>query len=34
LDLCVDGIPRFVGLVALNPNGKRVFQVTGSRSEG
>jgi flagellar motor switch protein FliM len=34
LDLCVDGIPRFMGLVALNPNGKRVFQVTGSRSEG
>ncbi len=34
LDLCVDGIPRFSGLVALNPNGKRVFQVTGSRSEG
>ena len=34
LDLCVDGIPRFRGLVALNPNGKRVFQVTGSRSEG
>ncbi len=34
LDLCVDGIPRFLGLVALNPNGKRVFQVTGSRSEG
>ena len=34
LDLCVDGIPRFKGLVALNPNGKRVFQVTGSRSEG
>jgi flagellar motor switch protein FliM len=33
LDLCVDGIPRFAGLVALNPNGKRVFQVTGSRSE-
>ncbi|NTW85176.1 MAG: flagellar motor switch protein FliM [Holophagaceae bacterium] len=34
LDLCVDSIPRFRGLVALNPNGKRVFQVTGSRSEG
>jgi flagellar motor switch protein FliM len=34
LDLCVDGIPRYRGLVALNPNGKRVFQVTGSRSEG
>jgi flagellar motor switch protein FliM len=34
LDLCVDGIPRFVGLVALNPNGKRVFQVTGNRLEG
>ncbi|GLH73845.1 flagellar motor switch protein FliM [Geothrix limicola] len=34
LDLCVDGIPRFMGLVALNSNGKRVFQVTGSRSEG
>ncbi|BDU68548.1 flagellar motor switch protein FliM [Geothrix oryzae] len=34
LDLCVDGIPRFMGLVALNPNGKRVFQVTGARSEG
>jgi flagellar motor switch protein FliM len=33
LDLCVDGIPRFAGLVALNPNGKRVFQVTGNRSE-
>jgi hypothetical protein len=29
----VDGIPRFAGLVALNPNGKRVFQVTGNRSE-
>jgi flagellar motor switch protein FliM len=34
LDLCVDSIPRFKGLVALNPNGKRVFQVTDSRSEG
>jgi len=34
LDLCVDGIPRYRGMVALNPNGKRVFQVTGSRSEG
>jgi flagellar motor switch protein FliM len=34
LDLCVDSIPRYMGLVALDPNGKRVFQVTGSRSEG
>ena len=33
LDLVVDGIPRFTGLVALDPNEKRVFQVTGSRSE-
>lgn len=34
LNLCVDGIPRFRGLVALNSNGKRVFQVTGTHTEG
>ena len=34
LDLVVDGLPRFTGFVALDPNEKRVFQVTGSRSEG
>ncbi|HEX9081305.1 MAG TPA: flagellar motor switch protein FliM [Holophagaceae bacterium] len=34
LDLVVDGIPRFTGFVALDPNEKRVFQVTGSLSEG
>lgn len=34
LDLCLDGLPRYRGMVALNPNGKRVFQVTGTRSEG
>jgi len=32
LDLCVDGIPRFKGFVALDPNSKRVFHMTGSRS--
>jgi flagellar motor switch protein FliM len=34
LDLCVDGIPRYRGFVALNPSGKRVFQVTDIRSGG
>jgi flagellar motor switch protein FliM len=33
LDMTVDGIPRFKGLVALNANQKRVFQVTGTRQE-
>jgi flagellar motor switch protein FliM len=34
LDLTVDGIPRFQGYIQLNPNQKRVFQVTTQRQEG
>jgi len=34
LDLTVDGIPRFQGYMALNPNQKRVFQVTTTPQEG
>ena len=33
LDMTVDGIPRYQGLVALNANQKRVFQVTGRKQE-